>query len=219
VGDGGLGGGGGRPGGVEADAAHEGKEEGDGEEHDGEEPEVVGVGEQLGLSDGLAVDHAESLALGGERVMAQREEVARPARQALRRLGVARRDVADQDGLVELTALGQERGHHGNTDAAAEIACHAVGGGGRHQLLARDPGQREGRQRHEDEADGEALDEAGERQGPVVHPERQRRHHVQRHGVEQAAETEHEALIDARHDAGREEREDVPDAAGRQHQA
>src|SRR5207248_2143330 len=56
VGDGRFGGGDGGGLGVEADAAHEGEEEGDGGEHQRQEPEVVGEGQQLRLRDGLVVE-------------------------------------------------------------------------------------------------------------------------------------------------------------------
>ena len=99
--------------------------------------------------------------------------MAGPFGQALARARVPRGDVAHQRRLMDLAPLGQQGGDHRDADAAADVARHAVHRGGVDQLVAPDRGQGQGRERHEDEAECEALDEARDRQRPVVHPERQ----------------------------------------------
>ena len=120
---------------------------------------------------------------------------------------------------MELASLGQERRDQRDAHAAAHIPHHAVDRGGVDQLVAPDRRQGEGRERDEDEADRDSLDEARERERPVVHPERERRHHVEADRVQETPESQHHPLIDPRDDAGGEERQDVADAARSQHQA
>ena len=201
-------------------APHERQEERHDREQDGEQPEVVRVGQHLGLAHHVVVEHGHRAALRGERVGALGQEVARPPGQPLLGRGIPDRDVAHQVVLVELAALGQIRGGERDAHAAPEVAQDVVGRRRVDELVPPDGGQGQGGQRHEDEAEREALDDARQGQAPVVHAEREVRHHVEADRVDQAAEGEEQALVHAGHQApAQDEREHVAEAAGGEHEA
>jgi hypothetical protein len=129
-------------------------------EHHRQEPEVVGVGQELRLRHRLAVEHRDGLALGGEGVAAAGHEVARPLSQAIARRRIPHGDVARERGLVDLAPLGEQGRDHRDADAAADVARHAVDRGRVHELVAPDRGQGQRRQRHEHEPERKALDES-----------------------------------------------------------
>ena len=78
--------------------------------------------QHLRLDDCVAIEHRQRPALGGEPVRALGEELRRRLPEALRRLPVPDVHVADQAGLVELTAAGDQRRGQRDADAAADVA-------------------------------------------------------------------------------------------------
>src|SRR5881409_2941644 len=86
--------------------------------------------------------------------------------------------------------------------------------------LQADGGKRERLERHKDEAHGEPLKEARPRETPVIHAECQPRHERRREGAQQAPASQHEPLINARHETSRDhERQHRAKPAGSQHEA
>ena len=90
-------------------------------------------------------------------------------------------------GLVLLAPSGEESRGQGDARTAPDVAHDVVGRGGVAQALDADGGQGQRLQWHEDEAHGEAMEEAREGEAPVVHAEGQIRHEGEGDGVEQAA--------------------------------
>src|SRR5215471_9570388 len=117
--------------------------------------------------------------------------------------------------LTMVAPLGEERGGEGDAHAPAQVAEDVVGRGGVDELVAGDGGERQGGERHEDEAPGAALDEAWEGERPRVDAQGQARHHVEADGVDHAAEGEEHALVHPRHETpADDQREHVAKPAG-----
>ncbi len=166
------------------------------------------------------VEHGERAALRGEGVRALPEKVPRPLREAARRVRAPDVHVRAERVLVILASPREQRGRQRDAHAAAEVTDDVVGGGCVAEVLHANGRQRQRLQRHEDEALAEALNEARQRQGPVVHAEGDVGHEDERDGVQRAAEAEERALVHPRHQAPRdEERQHVADTARRQHQS
>src|ERR1035438_8051492 len=71
---------------------------------------------------------------------------------------IVRGDVNDELVLVHLAAAGEEGGHGGDAEAAADIAHQVVNAGGVAHLLFGDARHAGGHQRNEEESHGPALD-------------------------------------------------------------
>src|SRR4029077_4433534 len=96
--------------GLRTHPAHERDGEGQDREENGEQPEVVGVGEHLRLPHQVLVEHGHRLPLRREGVGAPRREVGRPLLEPRRRLRVPDIDVGRQHRLVPLAAPREEGG-------------------------------------------------------------------------------------------------------------
>ena len=137
-----------------------------------------------------------------------------PLLEAGRRLRIPEVDVGPQSRLVLLAAAHEERGGQRHSHAAPQVAKHVESGGGVAELVAGDGGQGQGHEGHEDEAEPQALDEAGHGERPVVHGQRQVRHHEEADRVDQAAAGDEDTLVHPRHQAARDDQRDqVPHSA------
>ncbi|MPL60705.1 hypothetical protein SDC9_06266 [bioreactor metagenome] len=120
----------------------------------------------------------------------------RPVRQ-LGEIGVERRDLLHQLGVVDLRVAGQQQRHHRDPDRRADVAHQTVK---RRRIAAEarlDRGEGDGRERHEDKAQPEALHEARDHHQPRVHLRAEAGHDVERErgqqqpGHHQKARVEH----------------------------
>ena len=118
---------------------------------------------------------------------------------------VVRAHMLCQGGVHDLRVARQQRLHHRDADAAAQIASQAEN---RRALIAqrrRQSGECRGRQRHVDEAGTQPLRESGPHDRGGAHLQIEARHLPRRKGRQRKAGADDQPKVDLTHDAPDEE--------------
>ena len=127
--------------------------------HHAEQEKIIHIRQQMRLLVEQRIDGGVSLMRCGHWVGVVGEQVLR-AGETFREGPVGGGEVADQERLVRLRAAGERGGDERDAEAAAEVARQIVEAGGVAQLLLVQLAHRDHRERHENEADGDAVDDA-----------------------------------------------------------